>query len=176
MPAPTAGKRTSNPKATAIFKMRLLSGSAAATIRIGKAIARHACKGDIVCLCGQLGAGKTVLAKGIAAGLGIAQGKVVSPTFVLIREYPHARLPLYHFDLYRLESPSDILVLGYEEYFYDDGVTVVEWADRLKYLLPEEHLRIELSIRKDKKRILAFTARGSRYGRLIEEIHEDIRG
>jgi tRNA threonylcarbamoyladenosine biosynthesis protein TsaE len=153
--------------------MRLLSGSVAATIKIGKAIARHARKGDIVCLSGQLGAGKTVLTKGIASGLGIAKNKVISPTFVLIREYPHARLPLYHFDLYRLDTPSDILALGYEEYFYDDGLTVVEWADRLKYLLPAEYLKIELSIRKDKKRLLVFEAAGSRYRRLLEKINED---
>jgi tRNA threonylcarbamoyladenosine biosynthesis protein TsaE len=156
--------------------MRLLSGSVAATIKIGRAIARHARKGDIVCLSGQLGAGKTVLTKGIAAGLGIAKNKLISPTFVLIREYPHARLPLYHFDLYRLNTPSDILVLGYEEYFYDDGLTVVEWAERLKYLLPAEYLKIELRIRKDKKRLLVFEAAGSRYRRLLKEINEDTGG
>jgi tRNA threonylcarbamoyladenosine biosynthesis protein TsaE len=127
-------------------------------------------------LSGQLGAGKTVLTKGIAAGLGIAKNKLISPTFVLIREYPHARLPLYHFDLYRLNTPSDILVLGYEEYFYDDGLTVVEWAERLKYLLPAEYLKIELRIRKDKKRLLVFEAAGSRYRRLLKEINEDTGG
>lgn len=155
--------------------MELISSSVTQTIRLGRIIAKNLKPADIICLFGDLGTGKTTLVKGIAGGLGIKKEKVISPTFVLIREHNQGRLPLYHFDLYRLKSAQSIPELGYEEYFYDAGVTVIEWADRLKYLLPKEFLKIELSIRKDTQRSLEFTAKGSRYKELLRKIREDIR-
>jgi len=155
--------------------MKVISKSVNETIKIGKIIAKNLKSGDIICLFGELGTGKTTLVKGIAWGLRIKKEKVVSPTFVLIREHHRGTLPLYHFDLYRLKSTASILELGYEEYFYDEGVTVIEWADRLKYLLPQEFLKIQLSIRKDAQRLLKLTAKGSRYKELLRKIHEDIR-
>jgi tRNA threonylcarbamoyladenosine biosynthesis protein TsaE len=155
--------------------MKIISHSANETIKIGKIIARHLGPGDIICLFGKLGSGKTILVKGISCGLRIKKDKIVSPSFVLIREYLEGKLPLYHFDLYRLKSPSAILGLGYEEYFYNAGVTVVEWADRLEYLLPKEFLRIELSFKSNSERALSLTASGRRYQELLRKIHENLR-
>jgi tRNA threonylcarbamoyladenosine biosynthesis protein TsaE len=155
--------------------MQIISKSVTQTINIGKAIARNLKPADIICLFGQLGSGKTVLTKGIAQGLGVKKSKVVSPSFILIRIHANARLPLYHFDLYRLESTQDILALGYEEYLCDAGVAVIEWADRLKYLTPKEHLKIELLLGADSKRLIKFTAHGRRYKELLKKIHENIR-
>jgi tRNA threonylcarbamoyladenosine biosynthesis protein TsaE len=155
--------------------MKIISKSARQTLSIGRIICGNLQPSDIVCLFGQLGSGKTVLAKGIAWGLGIKKDKVASPSFVLIREYAQGKIPLYHFDLYRLNNPQDILCLGYEEYLYAQGICVIEWAERLKYLLPKEFLKIELSLKPDKQRELKFSACGMRYQKLMEKISEDIR-
>lgn len=155
--------------------MKIFSKSAKDTLKIGRRIAGNLEKGDILCLFGNLGAGKTVLTKGIASGVGISVDKVISPTFVLIREYSQARIPLYHFDLYRMACPADIINLGYEEYLYNDGVTVIEWADKLGELLPKEYLKIELSVKADKQRFIEFIAFGRRYKQLLKDFYEDIR-
>jgi len=155
--------------------MEIISKSVSETLKLGKKIAKRLKRGDIICLFGQLGSGKTVLAKGIASGFGIAKNQIVSPTFVIIREYTRSRLPLYHLDLYRLKIPRDIVLLGYEEYLYNDGVAIVEWADRLKYLLPKEYLRIELSVESQSKRTLKFKAIGDRYKQILDGLHENIR-
>lgn len=154
--------------------MEKLSGSARQTLRIGKLLARNLRGGEIILLSGSLGAGKTVLAKGIAQGLGINKDNVISPTFVLLRAHKGRRL-LQHFDLYRLKSIEDIFALGYEEYFYSEAVTVIEWPERLKFLLPGEFLKIKLFIEAKNKRLLKFIARGVRYKELLSKIHEDIR-
>lgn len=101
-------------------------------------------KGDIVALIGDLGTGKTALTKYIAEGLGI-QEVITSPTFTIVQEYRQGRLPLYHFDVYRIGDPEEMYELGYEEYFYGDGVCVIEWADLIEELLPEftKTIRIE---------------------------------
>ena len=155
--------------------MELSSRSVRDTLNIGRLIAKMLKPADVICLSGELGSGKTVLAKGIAWGLGIKTNEIVSPTFVLLRQYPDARIPFYHFDLYRLKSPEDILGLGYEEYLYGDGVTVIEWPDRLKYLIPQDYLNIELIIKGEKKRSLKFKASGNRYFDLLRKIYENIR-
>ena len=146
--------------------MKIISKSVNDTINIGKVIAKNLRKADIVCLFGELGSGKTILTKGIASGLGIKRRKVSSPSFVLLRQYSTAKIPLYHFDLYRLKTIEDILALGYEEYFYDDGITVVEWADRLGYLLPREYLKIILEVRGENKRKIEIIPFGKRYEEL----------
>lgn len=150
--------------------MKIISNSVRDTLKIGRKIAKSLKKGDIICLFGQLGSGKTVLTKGIALGLGIDNKRIISPSFILIRQYGQGKLPFYHLDLYRLKAAKDILVLGYEEYLYDDGVTVIEWADRLKYLLPKEYLKIELCIKGIKERLLIFSAFGERHRELLSEI------
>ena len=152
--------------------MKVISKSTKDTLKVGRVIAGNLGKGDIVCLFGELGSGKTVLTKGIACGLGINSDKVVSPSFVLIRQYSRARIPLYHFDLYRLKDTQDILALGYEEYFYNDAVTVIEWADKLKCLTPAEFLKVEMSVTGENSRLLKFSAFGIRYAELIKKIKD----
>ena len=113
------------------------------TVIYGKKLAEELSPGDIVCLVGDLGTGKTALTKAIAAGLGITE-PIVSPTFNIVKEYHTGRLPLYHFDVYRITDPDEMYELGYEEYFYGDGVCVIEWADLIEELLPEHTIRIEI--------------------------------
>src|SRR3989338_4907104 len=115
--------------------MVLISNSPRETMSIGKRIAKKLRKGDILCLFGEFGSGKTILTKGIALGLSLKKEEIISPSFVLLRQYSKAKIPLYHFDLYRLKKMQEIISLGYEEYFYNQGITVVEWAGRRS----EEH-------------------------------------
>lgn len=155
--------------------MKIVSDSARRTLHIGSRIAKALTAGDIICLDGELGAGKTVLTRGIARGLGIDTGEIISPTFVLIREHrTKSRIPFYHFDLYRLTCGSDILCLGYEEYFDGKGITVIEWPDRLEGLMPKEYLKIKMSVIEEKKRRIEFVAQGIRYKKLLEAIGENI--
>jgi tRNA threonylcarbamoyladenosine biosynthesis protein TsaE len=154
--------------------MEKLSRSVNQTLRIGKKIAANLNGGEVILLSGSLGAGKTVLAKGIAQGLGINKNVVVSPTFILLRVYQGKYL-LQHFDFYRIKDPQDLLALGYQEYFYSDAVTVVEWPERLKFLLPKEFLKIKLCTKAKDQRYFKFTAKGARYKKLLEKIHEDTR-
>ena len=107
----------------------------AATLAWGNALAAELRAGDVVALCGQLGAGKTHVTKGILAGLGSAED-VTSPTFTLVHEYQHARLPVFHFDFYRMERESEVTAIGWDEYLDAGGVCIVEWADRFPSLLP----------------------------------------
>ena len=119
------------------------SFSADDTAKIGEGLAKNAKPGDIFCLAGNLGAGKTVLAGGFAKGLGI-DCDITSPTFTILNEYHEGRLPLYHFDLYRLNDPGELFGIGYEEYFYSDGVTLVEWPERAKGLIPHDAIFISI--------------------------------
>ena len=124
----------------------MISNSVQETIGIGEKIARKLKKGDVVALVGNLGAGKTVLTKGIARGLGVRDVRYVnSPTFVIIKEYK-GRIPLYHLDVYRLNKSSSLDAEGYEEYFYGDGVTVIEWADKIRAILPKKYIEVKLSV------------------------------
>ena len=154
--------------------MKIISDSVRSTLAIGKIIGRRLCAGQIVLLYGGLGSGKTVLAKGIAMGLGIKKESVCSPTFVIMRHH-QARLELYHFDLYRLNNPLEILNLGYQEYLYGQGVSLIEWPERLKYLLPKEFLQINLSLVDARRRCLRFKGRGKNYKIMLKELYEDIR-
>ena len=114
------------------------------TERFGLALAETLKAGDVIALTGNLGAGKTTLTKAIAKGLGV-QEMVTSPTFTIVQEYRSGRLPLYHFDIYRLGDPDELFEIGYEDYFYGDGVCIVEWADQAEELMPGETLWIEIS-------------------------------
>ena len=123
-----------------------ISKSVEDTLSFGEKLAKRFKKGDFVALIGDLGAGKTVLTKGIAKGLGVKDARYVnSPTFVIIKEYK-GKLPLYHFDLYRLDHPGLLDAGNFDEYFYGDGVTVVEWADKIKGLLPKNRWEIRISV------------------------------
>ena len=106
------------------------------TFDIGKHIGENAKAGDIITLSGDLGVGKTVFAQGVAAGLGI-KDHVCSPTFTILQVYDDGRLPLYHFDTYRIEDPGEMEAIGYEDYFFGDGVCIIEWPEMVDDLLPE---------------------------------------
>jgi tRNA threonylcarbamoyladenosine biosynthesis protein TsaE len=139
---------------------------AAETTALGRRLGGALFPGAVVALIGPLGAGKTHLVRAIAEGLGIADARAVSsPTFALIQEYA-ARLPIYHFDAYRLRGPDDLFDLGVHEYFEGSGVSLVEWADRGLACLPQEHLRITFEITGTTKRRLTVEAWGERYGAL----------
>ena len=106
--------------------------------------------GTVIAMIGDLGAGKTTLTKAIAKGLGIRE-TVTSPTFNIVKEYRSGRLPLYHFDVYRIADPEELYELGYEEYFYGEGVCVIEWADLIEDFLPEDAMRIEITYGEDEE-------------------------
>ncbi|MEA4923637.1 MAG: tRNA (adenosine(37)-N6)-threonylcarbamoyltransferase complex ATPase subunit type 1 TsaE [Eubacteriaceae bacterium] len=107
------------------------------TKKFGLQLAEDAAPGQVIALMGDLGTGKTALTKYIAEGLGIIEN-ITSPTFTIIQEYHSGRLPLYHFDVYRVSDPDEMFEIGYEEYFYGNGICVVEWADLIEDLLPED--------------------------------------
>lgn len=131
-----------------------ISASADETIALGRSIAATLRRGDVLALCGDLGAGKTHFVKGLAAGLD-AQSGVTSPTFTLIHEYRGGRLPLYHFDFYRLEDEDEALKIGLDEYLDGDGVSVIEWADKFPALLPPHTRWLRFTHRADGTRAIA---------------------
>ena len=121
-----------------------ISTSLEQTLAIGEKLVKTLLPGTVVALNGELGAGKTVFTKGIAKGLGIKDyTHVNSPTFVIIREY-QGTIPLYHFDVYRLNDIEELETIGYEEYFYGDGISVVEWANKIEEVLPDKRIDVYL--------------------------------
>jgi tRNA threonylcarbamoyladenosine biosynthesis protein TsaE len=120
------------------------SSSEEETINIGEELGKLLTPGTIIGLNGELGAGKTVFVKGIARGLNTKE-EPNSPTFVIMNKY-EGRIPLYHFDLYRISSAEELEAIGYEDYFYGNGVTVVEWSDRVKEIFPDQTIRVEITI------------------------------
>ena len=117
---------------------------------------------------GDLGAGKTTFIQALAVGLGV-EDCVTSPTFVLINEYD-GRIPLYHFDVYRINHISEMEDLGYEEYFYGDGVCAIEWADLIEGILPHNYLRVEIRITGTKTRQICFAGTNDYYDGMIKEL------
>lgn len=113
------------------------------TFELGKSLGEQAKQGEIYCLSGNLGTGKTVFTQGFARGLGITE-PVSSPTFTIVSEYEEGRLPLYHFDVYRIEDIEEMEEIGYEDCFYGEGVCLVEWAELIKELLPENYVSITI--------------------------------
>ncbi len=119
------------------------------TYAYGSSLARQAVPGQVFALVGELGVGKTVLTKGLAAGLGITE-PVSSPTFTILQEYEEGRLPFYHFDVYRIADPGEMDEIGYEDYFYGNGICLVEWANLIRELMPED--TVWIMIEKDLER------------------------
>ena len=113
------------------------------TFEFARQLGEQASPGEIYCLEGDLGTGKTVFAKGFAAGLGIRE-PVTSPTFNIVKEYEEGRLPLYHFDVYRIADPDEMYAIGYEYYFFGQGVCLVEWSSLIRELIPEGAVQILL--------------------------------
>jgi tRNA threonylcarbamoyladenosine biosynthesis protein TsaE len=138
----------------------------AATEAIGRRLGEHLFPGAVIGLIGPLGAGKTCLVRSIVAGLGGDPRQVASPTFALIHEYA-ARLPVYHFDTYRLPSEAAFVELGIDEYFAGDGVCLVEWADRVMNSLPPERLLITIEPTGETSRQILLQPTGDRYSMLV---------
>jgi tRNA threonylcarbamoyladenosine biosynthesis protein TsaE len=140
------------------------------TKTLGDVLGRIAQPGDIITLAGSLGAGKTALTQAIGHGLGVdPRIYITSPTFSLLLEYK-GRIPLYHMDLYRLGNKSEIESLGLPEYFYNDGLTVIEWPERLGNLMPEERLHINLIISGESSRTAKLTAHGEYWQKKVADI------
>ncbi len=121
----------------------MISNSVSETIQYGKDFAKELSPGDVVCLDGDLGAGKTHLVKGIASFFGVNEEQVSSPTFTLINEY-QGTIPVFHFDCYRLENEQEALEIGTEEYFYGDGISIVEWPQKIEHLIPSDSVWISI--------------------------------
>jgi tRNA threonylcarbamoyladenosine biosynthesis protein TsaE len=144
------------------------------TIDFGRKIGALLKAGDVVALNGPLGSGKTWLTKGIALGLGVNPNMVItSPSFSLVNEY-NAACTMYHMDLYRLERISDILAVGLEEYLYNEGVAVVEWADRLPEILPEWRLAVNFTIIDDQSREISLEGDHPRTIELIKHLERNM--
>ena len=133
------------------------SKSSQDTVQLGKKIGSLLQPNDVIALTGQLGAGKTTIIQGIAEGLGV-KDYVTSPTFIIINEYQGGRLPFYHVDLYRLEEAAEIEDLGIEEYFGRGGVCVIEWAEKLKELMPKKAERIEIDLISENERKICVSS------------------
>jgi tRNA threonylcarbamoyladenosine biosynthesis protein TsaE len=164
--APRAAEATPTDIATGTDRVAVMTTSAAGTIELGERLGGVAAAGDLVCLWGDLGAGKTQLAKGFARGLGI-DATVNSPTFVLMAEYA-GRLPLFHVDLYRLADATDALAGGVVDDRQSDGLTVVEWPDRLGAVLPTARLDVRFQGTGDEPRQIEIVARDGGYRRYLE--------
>jgi tRNA threonylcarbamoyladenosine biosynthesis protein TsaE len=130
-----------------------ISKSAAETIAAGRNYGRNAAKGDVFALTGDLGAGKTQFVKGFVAGLG-SSAEVTSPTFVLVHEYEDGRLPVYHFDFYRLDNSEAVLRLGFDDYVFGEGVSLIEWADRYSGLIPNEAKWLSFELKGENTRVI----------------------
>ncbi|HHV61771.1 MAG TPA: tRNA (adenosine(37)-N6)-threonylcarbamoyltransferase complex ATPase subunit type 1 TsaE [Firmicutes bacterium] len=153
------------------------------TRELGELLGRLLKAGDVICLMGGLGSGKTCFAQGIGRGLGVKE-PVTSPTFTIIHEYRGTGVPFYHIDVYRLEDSGEIECIGYDDYVYGEGATVIEWADKIQDILPCERLDVFLDAVEanedglagagDARRI-RFVPRGARFRILVEELVRDAR-
>ena len=140
------------------------------TERLGAALASVLPPGTVVGLIGPLGAGKTRLVQAVATALGVPPGRVTSPTFVLVNEYTGGRMPVYHFDTYRLKDDDEFLNLGPEEYFDSAGITFVEWADRVATLLPPERLEITIEVTSETERRITLRGTSPQMEALVDRI------
>lgn len=141
------------------------------TRRLGETLGQSLFAGAVVLLSGELGSGKTSLTQALARGLGVPDDEPVSSPSYTLMNHHRGRLDLYHFDLYRLSDRDELFELGFDEYLHDEGVTVVEWFDRIPDLRPEG-LEIALSYQGEDARCATLTARGGRYHRLLEELRQ----
>ncbi len=151
-----------------------VSSSPEETRTLGAALGRHVCAGDLIALIGELGTGKTLFVAGVARGLGVDPAtSVSSPTFTIMHRYL-GRLPLYHIDLYRIETPEAFATLGLEEYLEGDGVAVIEWADHGWGMLPKDQLVVRLRQTGLEARAIELIPVGDRYRRLVRDLMCDV--
>ncbi|MBN1977466.1 MAG: tRNA (adenosine(37)-N6)-threonylcarbamoyltransferase complex ATPase subunit type 1 TsaE [Anaerolineae bacterium] len=151
--------------------LEFVSRSPEQTRRLGARLGALLKGGEVICLEGSLGSGKTCLAQGIGRGWGVSQ-TLISPTFVLVREYAHPgdAVTLYHVDLYRISGTEEALTLGVDEFLGDKhAICVIEWAERSRSLMPEEHLWVQLEFADPMRRAMYFTAQGERHTALLQE-------
>ncbi|HEY6874421.1 MAG TPA: tRNA (adenosine(37)-N6)-threonylcarbamoyltransferase complex ATPase subunit type 1 TsaE [Geobacteraceae bacterium] len=150
--------------------LTVVSHSVAETIALGERLGALVGPGDFIALTGELGSGKTHFARGVAAGLGVNSSvPVTSPTYTIMNLYA-GRFPLYHFDLYRLAGDQEAAELGFEEYFYGEGVCLVEWAERWQDILPEDRLTIFFGYRDDNDRSIILEPHGVRYEAIVSRL------
>lgn len=150
--------------------IELFTNSPEETDALASAISGFLARGDFIALKGELGAGKTRFAQGVAAGLGVSTGPVTSPTYTLMNIHS-GRVPLYHFDLYRISSEDEIIDLGFAEYFNGNGVCLVEWPEKLSAELPADRLEIAFSVIDDSVRKIELTPFGSRFRDLLNKMN-----
>lgn len=151
------------------MKMSFKTKSPIETEKIGFKLGNLLKRGSIVLISGELGVGKTVLTKGIAKGMGI-DDYVTSPTFMIVNEHL-GDIPLYHFDVYRIDDYTELYDIGYEEYFYGDGVCVIEWPEKIKPLIPKENIFIRIDIGDSyDERIIEIESHGEKYDEVIKEM------
>lgn len=136
---------------------------------LGQRLGRRLLPGDIICMFGDLGSGKTTFVRGVAQGLGIDPEEIHSPTFVLLNIY-HGRLVLYHYDFYRLEKPDDIAAIGYDDFLFGEGVSFIEWSERFGPLIPKVYLRTEFVFIDETRRRITLSAEDERYSRMLKEL------
>lgn len=146
--------------------MNFITNTVEETIKLGIKIGKRLNPGDIVCIDGDLGSGKTHLTKGIALGLGI-DDHITSPTFNIVNEY-EGRLKFYHFDVYRVNDPDEIAAIGFDEYIFSDAASVIEWSDYISELIPEEHIQIRIANESETSRNISIQWFGKRYDYLKE--------
>jgi len=151
----------------------VITSSTEQTEEVGRVLGTMLEAGDLVCLFGDLGAGKTHFSYGVAQGLQVRDQYITSPTFTFVNEY-QGRIPLYHIDLYRLKDPSELESIGFEEYIDSDGATVIEWAERAEEELPDEKLNVYISDVSESSREIGFFAEGERYERLLTGFRKSI--
>ncbi|HEY98544.1 MAG TPA: tRNA (adenosine(37)-N6)-threonylcarbamoyltransferase complex ATPase subunit type 1 TsaE [Dehalococcoidia bacterium] len=150
-----------------------ISHSPSDTLKLGEKIGRNLMGGSVIALIGELGCGKTLLTRGICAGLGVPLRQVNSPTFVLVNEY-RGRLPVFHLDMYQLGAEADAVELGITDYLTraEDGVMIIEWAEKIIPLLPDDLLYINLEILSAQRRRIVFSTAGKHFDVLFRELHQ----
>lgn len=149
----------------------IISESIDKTKNTGKRLGKLLKKGDFIALIGELGSGKTVFVKGLSLGIGVKNDRYVnSPTFVIIKEYCGKGKKLYHFDIYRLGDENLLREIGAEEYFFGNGITAMEWADKAMGIIPKERLDVKFSVINDIKRKIKFIPHGEKYKKIVKKL------
>lgn len=150
--------------------MEIVSTAPEKTFSFGRQLGQLLKEGSILCLIGDLGAGKTLLVQGIAQGLGLNE-EITSPTFTVMNVY-EGTIPVYHFDLYRLESPEQLLDIGFDEYTNAGGIAIIEWPDKFPDYMPDGYLRLELIKTGDNDRLIKVSSQGAHHHLLYEELKQ----
>ncbi len=153
------------------MELELVTGSPEETQEFGRRLGELAEPGDVFLMTGDLGSGKTCLTQGIARGLGVREN-ALSPTFVIMREM-HGRLALYHIDLYRLDRLEETEDLGLDDYFYGEGVSVVEWAEKALALMPPDRMMVRIDYLSNTERRMRLSPNGKRYERMVRRLKRE---